>query len=344
MCGPGCYLIPLGPQINKLICPYKNVVFMIFIISGPPRAGKTYFTTRMINKLLKEAKKKKDSGKPYRRVFSNFPVFTPWGSSLIWKPELVNEEIVDSDIFIDEAYQFYNSRNFKNFTTNDHLFFALNGHNSNNIYLIAHSPSRLDTVIREMVNEFIFVKKVSIPFINLPLWFRVETFLDELAISQRYITKHACYNVEHYLFKKSIANTYNTQFFRKEGENLPFSSWSDVPEYEGTLLLSEEFRKTPAAVFYLKVLYFKLMLIFRSIKVLYYKLMLKLLTVIKFFSPAFRKISYAAAPYLKKIVSKVPYLEVLYQKFEAIPGEKINGLLRKYVSIIILAVILSRLF
>lgn len=301
---------------------------MIHIISGPPRAGKTYWVTKKINKLLKEAKKKNDSGKPYRKVFSNFPVITPWGSSLIWKPELVNEEIVDSDIFIDEAYQFYNSRNYKGFSANDHLFFALNGHNSNNIYLIAHSPNRLDTVIREMANEFIFVKKISIPFLELPLWFRVETFLDELAISQRYISKHACYNVEHYLFSKKVANTYNTHFFRKEGEYLKFDSWADVPGYENNLL-SEEFIKTPAYMLYVKVFYFRVKTIAEMLK--------------KFALPWYLKLEKITGPCINKIVSKSPYLLDLKNKYVSLSDDKRNDLIKRYVSIVLLAFVLSRL-
>ena len=104
-------------------------------------------------------------------------------SSLVWTPDLAHESIHDALIVIDEAYRDYNSRSFKNFSPDEHTFFATNGHNNVDIVLIAQNPARVDVVIREMCNIYFFVRKVSLPFVSRPLCFRVLGFLDELSMS-----------------------------------------------------------------------------------------------------------------------------------------------------------------
>lgn len=131
---------------------------MIYIVFAAPRQGKTYFCTYIALHALKKAKK---DGK---KVFSNYPIYhKKLGSTYRWEAGMEQDNITDSIIIIDEAYQAYNSRNFKGFSKNEHLFFSLNGHNQNDIWLIAHSPQRVDVVIREMVDMFYFVTKYSIP-------------------------------------------------------------------------------------------------------------------------------------------------------------------------------------
>ncbi|HZK71717.1 MAG TPA: zonular occludens toxin domain-containing protein [Clostridia bacterium] len=208
---------------------------MIYIFFAPPREGKTYCVTAWA---LKELAKNK------RRVFSNYPIVTDKVSTLVWKPDLVDSDIVDSLIIIDEAYRDFNSRNFKNFSSSEHFFFATNGHNNIDIILIAHSPARLDTVIREMASYFFFVKKVHLPFSTRPLWFRVEGFLDEISLSQRFVHKTLSYSVEHYLFKRSVARAYDTHYFRKNIITpTVYSTWAETlggvgPVDSNNLLLS----------------------------------------------------------------------------------------------------------
>jgi hypothetical protein len=107
--------------------------------------------------------------------------------------------------------------------------FATNGHNNNDFLLIAHSPARLDTVIREMVNTYYYVKKFQIPLMGRPLWFKVEGYVDELSLSQRYTNPNAVYSIERYLFKKRVAHAYDTHFFKKpDTEDIEFISWVEV--------------------------------------------------------------------------------------------------------------------
>ena len=119
-------------------------------------------------------------------MFTNYPIVdSDMRSSLVWSPDLVHESIHDALIVIDEAYRDYNSRSFKNFSADEHTFFATNGHNNVDVVLIAQNPARVDVVIREMTNIYYFVRKFQLPFMSRPLWFRVLGFLDEesMAIS-----------------------------------------------------------------------------------------------------------------------------------------------------------------
>jgi hypothetical protein len=271
---------------------------MIYIITGAPRQGKSYWFTREINRLMKKAHQKRKKGKPYRKVFSNFPVITPWGATLKWTPNLSRESIYDSDIFIDEAYRDFNSRNYRNFSDDEHSFFALNGQNGNDIYLIAHSHNRLDTVIREMTNIIYYIKKVSIPFVELPLWFRVESYLDEMAINQRYTNKNAIYGVEHVFFSKKIADTYNTHFFRQEGDRIDFPSWIDDPEFSsGKFLLNENLRNDSMTILSIKVFFWKIS---------YYVIKVCVFLRIRM-SPIYQRIKPYVSPYIEKLKSKFPY-------------------------------------
>jgi len=60
-----------------------------------------------------------------RRVFSNYPIFDKkLGSSLKWSPEIMaSDSLHDAVVIIDEAYQYYNSRNYKGFSADDHSLY-----------------------------------------------------------------------------------------------------------------------------------------------------------------------------------------------------------------------------
>ncbi len=189
---------------------------MIYIVWAPPREGKTYFATRWALRRLR-------SGVP---VYSNYPIIDRRRSlsSMIWTPDLSAESIHDSMIIVDEAYRDYNSRSFKNFTTDEHTFFATNGHNNIDVVLIAQNPARVDVVIREMCNIFFFVRKISIPGISRPLGFRVLGFLDEESMVSR--SKDAAYSSEYVLFRRRVADAYDTHYFRRDAEPYRGVTWA----------------------------------------------------------------------------------------------------------------------
>lgn len=196
----------------------------VTIVFAAPRQGKTYWATSKAVHALKKGKQK---------VFTNYPVFYKNKSTLVWESGYETEPITDSLIIIDEAYRYFNSRNYKNFTDEEHFFFATSGQNENDIILIAHSPARLDTVIREIASLFLFVKKITIPLTEYPLWFRTEGYLDEISLSRRAMSKEAFDSVEHHIFRKKIAKAYDTHFFRKiDIPETQFYTWAEKTDVE----------------------------------------------------------------------------------------------------------------
>jgi hypothetical protein len=198
---------------------------MIYIIWAPPRQGKTYLATRIGVQAM--------TGRHPRRVFSNYPIIDEktGKSSYVWTPEKTYDNINGSIIIIDEAYRDYNSRNFKGFSTDDHTFFATNGHLGNDIYLIAQNPARIDTVIREMANEYLFVSKFH-PFEFLgwrPFWFKIRVYLsyEEFKMMGR-LQPYAMFR---HIAWKRYADAYDTHYYKQE-ERGYHVTWREYLETE----------------------------------------------------------------------------------------------------------------
>ena len=211
---------------------------MIYIIWAPPRKGKTYYATWLAIRALKNIHKGKGNK---RKVFSNYPIYhKKWGSSLYLDRDTLKYDITDSVIIFDEAYRDFNSRTFFKFTKAEHTFFATNGHDNNDIYLIAHGIGRVDSVIREMVDTFFFIKKYGIPFVERPLFFNIEGYIDLIDIAQRH-RRNTVYSSFWLRFSKDVAESYNTHFFRKpDNPEVDFITWERmnddmIQEYEDKL-------------------------------------------------------------------------------------------------------------
>lgn len=199
---------------------------MIYIFWAPPRKGKTYTATAWALEYMQKIKKGRTSK---THVFSNYPIYDKkLGSTLFWNANSIYYNITDSLIIIDEAYRDYSSRKWQKFSTDEHTFFATNGHNNNDIVFIVHGVNRLDPVIREMADSYYFIKKLHLPFMRRPLYFKIEVFVDEIEISQRY-SKNSHHGVIYQRFKKRVANAYNTHFFREIVDpDLTYLSWVDM--------------------------------------------------------------------------------------------------------------------
>lgn len=216
---------------------------MIYIIWAPPRQGKTFFATY---RALREMRKTKKALK----VYSNYPIISKEPltlsqkvknvfrkkenkipnkvlSSYVWRPEFVYESIYDSMIVIDEAYMDYNSRKFQDFDADTHVFFATNGHNHNDIYLIAQSPARLDKIVREMTNVFYYVKKHTFPWSSNPLWFTVEGYLTEEDFVARRSNPDAVWTKEQLTLKKDVARAYDTHYYRSQKQEHKPQTWAE---------------------------------------------------------------------------------------------------------------------
>jgi hypothetical protein len=199
---------------------------MIYIFWAPPRKGKTYTATKWALEYMQRIKKGKTSK---THVFSNYPIYDKkLGATLFWNANSIYHNITDSLIIIDEAYRDYSSRKWQKFSTDEHTFFATNGHNNNDIIFIVHGVNRLDPVIREMADSYYFIKKFELPFMKRPLFFKVEVFIDEIEISQRY-SGRSHHGVMYQRFNKRVANAYNTHFFRQIVDpDINYLSWVDI--------------------------------------------------------------------------------------------------------------------
>ena len=236
---------------------------MIYFIWAPPRQGKTFYATYLVLLQLLKGNKKVFTNYPViyeiplglRARFKNFLI--KWNnricvyldkksgllflknrftvrtliktkslSSYVWKPEYAKAGITDSSIFIDEAYRDYSSRNFKSFDVDTHTFFATNGHDNNDFYLLTQHPNRLDLIIREMANIFYHVKKYTFPWSDNPLLFRIEGFLTQEDFLKR--TDDSVYTREYLTPKQSVKTAYDTHHYRTKRKPIVFKSWIDL--------------------------------------------------------------------------------------------------------------------
>lgn len=192
----------------------------IFIVWGHPGEGKTYSVTAWAIDAMK-------AGRP---VFSNYPIIWKGMSSMKWKPEYAKmpHPPVNAVICIDEAYRYYNSREFKNFSVEEHTYFATNRHNNLEIYLIAQNPARLDKVIQE-ISQFILCRKIG--FLSFILGFRCYyyEFLEDLS-RRRAGDRESHYRVEFRFFSKKVANAYDTHYFGVNSKNVFIGECWEIPE------------------------------------------------------------------------------------------------------------------
>lgn len=203
---------------------------MIYLIAAPPGNGKTYFATYLALKNGLRDINKKPKGVPKRDIYTNYPVIDKKTgySTLKWEPYYTKESIVDADIIIDEAWQYFSSRDYKNFGKDLQAFFAVNRHNDLDIYIIAQNPARVDVIIREMVNEFYYVEKHGLPFREKPMWFTIWVYQDLNQMAKMSPDPMAYVKKKRILFKKRIAEAYNTHQFRTAKETgIKPVTWND---------------------------------------------------------------------------------------------------------------------
>lgn len=209
---------------------------MIYLIVAPPGCGKTYYATYLALKSGMYHLNKKPKGVPKRTVYSNYPIVEQKSGycTLAWENDYTKRSIVESDIFIDEAWQVFSSRDYKNFGKDLQAFFALNRHNDNDIYIIAQNAARVDVIIREMVNEFYYLEKFQPFFSRRPWWFKVYVYSDLNQMAKMTPEWGAYDRKKLVFFRKKVAQAYDTHAFRtvKESE-VAALTWLEKLEEEG---------------------------------------------------------------------------------------------------------------
>lgn len=228
---------------------------MIYIVWAPPKKGKTYFVTLKAVKALIKGR---------RKVISNYPIIfhRPLSfvqksknliitilkksgmkrfsglefvqgellSSLVWEKKFLQGGIQDSMIILDEAYDLVGSRDYRNFSKESHSFFATNGHDDNDFWLIAHHPGRIDVIIREMCNIFYYVKKIGIG--ERALLFIVNGYLSEEDFVKRKSEKSSVYSRNIIFPSDLVQGAYNYKYYRNKNPNERFETWVDKQKRE----------------------------------------------------------------------------------------------------------------
>ena len=78
-----------------------------------------------------------------------------------------------------------------------------------------------------MTDTFFYVKKYGIPFIDKPLFFNIEGYIDMIDIAQRH-RRNSTYSSLWLRFNKNVAKAYDTHYFRKEDKNVEFLTWAEI--------------------------------------------------------------------------------------------------------------------
>lgn len=187
----------------------------ITIFYAPPRSGKTYLA---INTMLQSLK---DGRQVITNISNNIPGVYRFDEQL-----LSGAPAYDSDIIIDEAYQYFSSRNFKNFGLTKHEFFSLCGHYGNRVVLIAQHPARLDKIIRENCTCFIMARCYRLPN-GVPFVFRYLEFDFDVSLmgSLSDIRRARPVSSSWVRFKKSVASLYDTHCLRPSDAPLSLELW-----------------------------------------------------------------------------------------------------------------------
>jgi hypothetical protein len=238
---------------------------MIYIIWAPPREGKSFYATYLVLKELQKKNGKKcytnypviyerplsffDKVKNIKRKIKNRlksslnvietrkyrkyqyqeMIKPKIFSSYKWDSEYIYSGVRKSLVILDEAYnEGVNSREWVNFDKDKHLFFSTNGHNDLDIYLIAQNPARIDTVIREMCNYFIFVAKNCFPWSNEPLWFTVEYYLSIEDFQKRKSDEDKTWSRIRIGKSKDVMASYDTHWYRNENAEPNAETWAEI--------------------------------------------------------------------------------------------------------------------
>jgi len=197
------------------ILSFLRIEMAVYILFGKPREGKNLVAAEKIIHWLDDMK---------LNVYTNFPLLTPKGNSpRIWEDKLIYANVQDSQIVIDESYQDWGSQDATAQKDADRMtFIHTTGHQNNDIWFIVQSPVRILKAIRDIATEVHIVKKYCVPWplpwfkdregSNRPLFMRVLTYSQWEDMMDPSPDKAD--GITYYLFKKWVAQSYDTHYFR----------------------------------------------------------------------------------------------------------------------------------
>lgn len=183
-----------------------------YTLIGRPGSGKSYFAThQLVKKLKARYENKKDAQFP----LSNYPVkHNKYGACYRFMPEMIYFPLQDAYIVTDEGYQYFGQSCKKDYKLDYEVFFGTVRHNNVDNLVIAHGMTRINADIRDKTEIYYVVKKIGLPEVLFPrpFWFRIYGYEDLGFVDNKTIDPFLSFNV---LFRKSIADCYNTHFWRK---------------------------------------------------------------------------------------------------------------------------------
>lgn len=191
----------------------------LYCITAPPSNGKSFFATYLSIQFMREG----------RRVFSNYPIIFDNGreryvSKVLTKDMILKENLNGSVIIIDEAHNWFWSRDFKKFSEEYKNWFSTLAQHQISLYYIVQHEDRVDTIINDCANLFATVAKTDIPFLDMPIYFEVTWWNTELEMQMSKTRSDVePYHFERVWFDKDVAFAFDTCWFGKDKR----------PEYEG---------------------------------------------------------------------------------------------------------------
>lgn len=181
----------------------------LYCIRARPGNGKSYVATAIAIAFMLIG----------RKVFTNYPIvynngFRVLESRALEKEMLLNENLNGSVIIIDEAWQWFWSRNFKGFTDEWTQFFSTLSQKEISLYYIVQSEDRIDTIVNDCANLFAEVEKTEIPVLEMPVCFTVSWYCEEIEMQLARTKQNVDpYHVERFWFDRYIAQAFDTKFF-----------------------------------------------------------------------------------------------------------------------------------
>lgn len=166
---------------------------MIEGIVGYPGAGKTYYA-------LWRAKKEMKKGRP---VYSNFGI----DGALHITPETLFNIEPGAFVILDEAQNWFGSRNWKRFGDEFMEFFSQTRKKSFTLLWVSQDVSTVDKIIRDRTHLIMQTESFWAGLFGRPLYFRVKTYYGAKNLGK----KDHWAGTQWIFFNKELADSYDTK-------------------------------------------------------------------------------------------------------------------------------------
>ena len=173
---------------------------MIEGVVGYPGQGKTYYA---IHRALKEMKQRNKHYPKGRAVYCNFDIT---GTKKI-TPETLFDIEPGALVIIDEAQNWFGSRNWKQFGNKYMEFFSQTRKKEYTLLWISQDVSSVDKMIRDRTHLIHQTTSFGSGFFGHPLWFRLSTYYGAKNLGK---ADHWAMN-KWIRFKLDVANSYDTK-------------------------------------------------------------------------------------------------------------------------------------